>query len=642
MFLINIDMKKVVVTYLLILISFSTLLSQVEIYPVMPGVNLNPDFSVRVDDGSGFQEVPVQDIVDACFVHFAMTGSVKIEISIEQPIDYWKISPERLGIIPVVVENTMTFSIDKPEKLIVLINEGAGNHLTGLDGLCILAEIPEINVPLLSDPDVVNIMDFNVDSTGNILATTIIQQVFDDYNGKGKTIYFPAGVYKSGMLHMRNDQSLYLAPGAVLMGSSNYDDYPQIPGEGNAREKYMIGSWKTNNIKIFGRGIINGNGTALRLQDPTGEGFKTHNIQFQGSRNVAIEGIISLDAGSWSIEPIACDSVIIRNVKVISDLRLYGSKINTDGIDPNKCRHVLVEDCLIWCGDDAITPKQDNAFNIDFPLRNVFNHTYRNIIAYTPKSAIKIGSETWGPGREMYNMTFENFDVVYADRAICIWSEEGAIINYMTFKDFNIEKISDEYKKSHIHCWINKNGNSIRNLKFINIHAKEPAPGGSSFIGDNLNATIGEKKVQYYNIHFSNYTIAGEPVLSLSDPNAKFNLRENFTTYADSSAFTFDAGVINGIHDVVGQKNSNYLMKLKVFPNPFSDAFHIDFILEKNEHVKIIIRNISGQIVKTILDNQLMEGSHSLKWNSELERSGLYLVSVWTEEYQHTVRVYKM
>ncbi|MEX2428944.1 MAG: glycosyl hydrolase family 28 protein, partial [Bacteroidales bacterium] len=349
-----------------------------------------------------------------------------------------------------------------------------------------------------------------------------------------------------------------------------------------------------------------------------------------------------LDAGSWSIEPIACDSVIIRNVKVISDLRLYGSKINTDGIDPNKCRHVLVEDCLIWCGDDAITPKQDNTFNSDFPLRNVFNHTYRNIITYTPKSAIKIGSETMGPGKEMYNMTFENFDVVYADRAICIWSEEGAIINYITFKDFNIEKISDEYKKSHIHCWIDKNGNSIKNLKFINIHAKEPAPGGSSFIGNNLNAMIDGKRVQYYNIHFSNYTIAGEPVLSLTDPNAKFNLRENFNTYADSSAFTFDGGdtIVNG--GIVGQKSFDSLIKIKVSPNPFSAACQIDFTLKKNEHVKLFIRNISGQVVKTIYDNYLPLGSHSVKWNSELENSGIYLVSLWTEKYQHTVKVYKM
>jgi hypothetical protein len=121
-----------------------------------------------------------------------------------------------------------------------------------------------------------------------------------------------------------------------------------------------------------------------------------------------------------------------------------------------------------------------------------------------------------------------------------IWSEGGALIHQIIFKDFIIEKISTEYKQSHIHCWINKEGNSIRNLNFINIQASEPAPEGSSFIGDNLNSTINGKKVQYHGIHFSNYTIAGEPVLSLDDPNARFNLHDDQFS-AEPSAFSFHA-----------------------------------------------------------------------------------------------------
>ena len=515
--------------------------SQVDVYPVMPGIKLSPDFTVKIDDGSGYRPVPVQDIVDVCFIHFAMAGTVKIEITVNEPIKTWRIGPVKYGIQPAVLHNKMTFTLGKPCKLIVLINEGAGNHHLGLDGLCILADQPESAPPLPGDPDVVNIMAYNVDSTGTLLVTDQIQKAFDDHNGRDKIIYFPPGIYKSGMLHIRDKQSLYLAPGAVLMGSSDYTHYPQIPGEGNENEKYLIGSWRSDNIKIFGRGIINGNGTALRIQDPAGADFKTHNIQFQGSRNVTIEGIISLDAGSWSIEPIYCDSVLIRDVKVMSDLRYYGSKLNTDGINMNKCRYVEVEDCLIWSGDDAVSPKQDRTYGSIFPLRDVNGHIYKNITIYTRKAAIKIGNETLGPNKEFHDMLFQGFNIVYADRAMNIWSEGGALINQITFKDFFIEKISTEYKQSHIHCWINDKGNSIRNLNFINIHASEPAPKGSSFIGDNLDRSIHGKKVQYYDIIFSNYTIDGEPVLSLDDPNARFNLHDDHQS-ADPSAFSFDAG----------------------------------------------------------------------------------------------------
>lgn len=540
-------MRKLLYTIVGIMFLPANLNSQVDVYPVMPGVKLNPDFLVEIDDGSGYRPVPVQDIVDVCFIHFAMTGTVHIEISVNEPIEVWRIGPVKYGIDPVVMEHKMTFTLTEPGKLIVLINEGAGNHHVGLDGLCILADRPESAPPQLSDRDVVSIMSYNVDSTGNLLATNQIQKAFDDHQGQEKIVYFPPGIYKSGMLHIRDKQSLYLAPGAVLLGSQDYNDYPQIPGEGNASEKYLIGSWKSDNVKIFGRGIINGNGTALRIQDPAGAGFKTHNIQFQGSKKVTIEGIISLDAGSWSIEPIYCDSVLIRDVKVLSDLRYYGSKLNTDGINMNKCRYVRVEDCLIWSGDDAISPKQDRSYGSIFPPRNVNDHIYKNITVFTRKAAIKIGNETLGPGKEFHDLLFEDFNIVYADRAMNIWSEGGALINHITFKDFFIEKISTEYKQSHIHCWINKEGNSIKNLKFINIHAIEPAPKGSSFIGDNLNGSINGKQVQYYDIHFSNYTIAGEPVLSLKDPNAGFNLHDDQQS-ADPSAFAFDAGDVSNDH----------------------------------------------------------------------------------------------
>lgn len=628
-------MSRILFSIFACTILMPALLSQADIYPVMQGVDINPDFIVRIDDGSGFKPIPVQDIVDVCFVHFAMTDSVQIEITVSQTIDVWRIGPEKLGIIPDVNDHTMTFSMDNPAKLIVLINEGAGNHTVGLDGLCILADEPEPDPPQLSDPDVVNIMDYNVDSSGNVLATSLIQQVFNDHNGQGKTIYFPPGIYKTGMLHMRSNQSLYLAPGAVLMGSSDFDDYQQIAGEGSANEKYLIGSWKSNHIRIFGRGIINGNGTALRLQDPAGADFKTHNIQFQGSTGVTIEGIISLNAGSWSIEPIYCDSILIRNVKVISDLRYYGVKLNTDGIDPNKCRHVIVEDCLIWSGDDAITPKQDNTYKSIFPLRNINDHVYRNITVYTRKAAIKIGSETYGPGKEFYDMLFQDFNIVYADRAMNIWSEFSAIINYITFKDFNIEKISTEYKQSHVHCWINNEGNSIKNINFINIHAKEPAPRGSSFIGDNLNTIINDKPVQYYNIHFSNYTIAGEPVLSLDDPNAKFNLHDDSQS-ADPSAFSFEAENVSATNRVFTRG------MLTAYPNPFDNRCDISFHIDRKDHVRIIVQNIEGQIFEKIMDKELGEGTYSVEWICGPGIRGIYLVSMFIGGFRVTHKLLKI
>ena len=265
----------------------------------------------------------------------------------------------------------------------------------------------------------------------------------------------------------------------------------------------------------------------------------------------------------------------------------------------NKCRHVLVEDCLIWSGDDAITPKQDNTYNNIFPLRNVNDHTYNNIVVFTRKCAVKVGSETYNKDFEFFDMEFRNFDVVYADRAICIWSDYGALVHFMTFKDFNIEKIGNvDAKQSHIHCRIDEVGNTIKNIDFINIKALEPAPRGSTFNGDNLNSTINGKLVQYYNIKFTDYTIAGVPVLSLDDVNAKFNLQDDLAS-ADPGAFSFYASPAEGIAE------NESKIQFTAYPNPMQERCKIDLSLEKRESVKITVRNIGGQVIDEVLDEQL-------------------------------------
>ena len=57
--------------------------------------------------------------------------------------------------------------------------------------------------------------------------------------------------------------------------------------------------------------------------------------------------------GDWNVHPFGCDGVTIRNVTIFSP-RWRG---NTDGLDPDFCINVLVEDSVITSGDDAIAVK---------------------------------------------------------------------------------------------------------------------------------------------------------------------------------------------------------------------------------------------------------------------------------------------
>ena len=53
----------------------------------------------------------------------------------------------------------------------------------------------------------------------------------------------------------------------------------------------------------------------------------------------------------WTLHPYACDGVTIRDLRITAD-PVRGH--NTDGIDPDSTRNVLVEGCYVSVGDDAV------------------------------------------------------------------------------------------------------------------------------------------------------------------------------------------------------------------------------------------------------------------------------------------------
>ena len=70
-----------------------------------------------------------------------------------------------------------------------------------------------------------------------------------------------------------------------------------------------------------------------------------------------------------------------------------------------------------------------------------------------------------------------------------------------------------------------------------------------------------------------------------------------------------------------------------VYPNPFNPITTIDFAIPKNDNVKIDVFNIRGQLVSTLLNEELDAGYHQLQWNiykdnSKYLASGIYFLSI--------------
>ena len=74
--------------------------------------------------------------------------------------------------------------------------------------------------------------------------------------------------------------------------------------------------------------------------------------------------------------------------------------------------------------------------------------------------------------------------------------------------------------------------------------------------------------------------------------------------------------------------NDNIL--LSNYPNPFNPSTNINFSLLENDKITLMIYNIKGEIVETLIDNKLIsKGTHSLLWNpSKTYSSGLYFYGI--------------
>jgi polygalacturonase len=81
-------------------------------------------------------------------------------------------------------------------------------------------------------------------------------------------------------------------------------------------------------------------------------------IELVNFTNLRIEDIRIRGASGWTMRPINCINVVIQGIAIKNPI--YGP--NTDGIDMTGCKNLLMSDCTIDTGDDAICLKSVNPY----------------------------------------------------------------------------------------------------------------------------------------------------------------------------------------------------------------------------------------------------------------------------------------
>ena len=88
----------------------------------------------------------------------------------------------------------------------------------------------------------------------------------------------------------------------------------------------------------------------------------------------------------------------------------------------------------------------------------------------------------------------------------------------------------------------------------------------------------------------------------------------------------------------ISENNSIKIRSFANCPNPFNPQTQIEFSLAEASQVSLVIYNLLGQRVLTLLDETLPAGKHVTFWNDEDESgqkvaSGIYFYRLQTSEF---------
>lgn len=317
---------------------------------------------------------------------------------------------------------------------------------------------------------------FGAVGDGQTDCTGAIQQAIEAcHSSGGGRVLIAGGTFLTGAVHLKSNVDLHVAEGATLLFDPDPSKYPIVftRWEGIECMNYspLIYAFEQRNIAITGRGTLDGGASfdnwwswgdkrslpvkqqparaRLFLQGEDGvpvarriygEGdfLRPNFIQLYRCSNILIDGISMIRSPMWVIHPVLSQNITVRNVKVIS----HGP--NNDGVDPESCRDVLIENTSFDTGDDCISIKSgrnNDGRRIAVPSKNII---IRNCSILDGHGGIVIGSEISGGASNVFaeNCTMDSPNL---DRAIRFKSNahRGGVMENVFVRNVRIGRVSE-------------------------------------------------------------------------------------------------------------------------------------------------------------------------------------------------------
>ena len=397
-------------------------------YP-LPSIYTNSSYYTLTVNGTNIPVVNYTAQYDyAEFSMSAGTAAIQVTALTQSAISSYGISPRKLGLTGTTNGNTLAFSLNGNQYLIVSLN--------GLKPFVLCADPAEPSVPPSSGTNIFNVVtQYGADNTGSNLASAAIQNAINAASVYGHTnrqgiVYVPAGVYLCGNLELEGNMALYLQGGSVIRCTGNPTNYVagnyrgSLDGIVPNGTRFLYTASGTN-MEIYGRGTVDGNGFYMGMTNNFGDNL----LIPINCTNFTADGITFRDAGGWGIVPTQSANVTLSNLKLFNNLTVS----QDDCMDVVDSRNVTVSNVVAVAGDDTLSTKSYN-----YPIGNVL---FENCLLWSQYVACKIG---WTVATPQTGITYSNIVVFNCMNGVGLTEYDGgnsggSTVANLTFDTIDVE-----------------------------------------------------------------------------------------------------------------------------------------------------------------------------------------------------------
>lgn len=433
------------------LVLCATARSATRVYPAPAGEGLSRRFTVMVDGQNAPVYVARSTIIaavaspgttqsgEAAFASFDISVSVTVTVTVAGGVEAAKILPSSSSITPAISGNRVSFTISQPSQLTLEVNGD------GMNSLHLFANPMEIKVPHAGDPNV---------------------------------IYFGPGVHIISPLQVGSGKTVYVAGGAVIYGKLG-------PTQTEGPVIWLNGS----NITLRGRGIIDGS--------LFGQANRAGNLVKVTGNNIRVEGVVLRNSSNWNLPIIQSQRVTIENVKIL------GSRENSDGIDITNSQDVTVSDGFIRTFDDLVVVKTlfQGTDSSDITVKHM---VLWNEIAH----ALSIGAEVRA---KVENVHFSDCDIIHdkgREWLLEVINSDSGTVSQVAFDNIRIAE-----SRRLVSLWIGKTKWStdadrghIEDVIFRNIQSAAPED-----TADAVDFAGADEQHAVRDVQILNVTVGGKP-----------------------------------------------------------------------------------------------------------------------------------